>query len=136
MSDNIVVRFIRNGNNSNLDDVVRVSPEWEYEDEDLSHRRYRVSMKFSKTACMSNRSTTLEQVVTADKLVLYLSSLLQLVVNDTDPFENVQVDLPTAPSVMFRLDSLQSSLYSILGLVEVTLHSWPTTVSRRTTVDY
>lgn len=130
MSNNIVVRFIRNGNNSNHDDVVHVSPVWEVVDDEISIEGYRVSMNFSKAASVNNVSKTVEQVVSADKLVLYLSSLLQLVVNDTDPFENVQVDLPTAPSVMFRPESLQSSLYPILGLVEVTLHSWPKCVRR------
>ena len=130
MSTSIVIRFIRNTNNQNLDDVVSLFPVWENVDDEMSIEGYKVRMEFSKAASCDNRSKRLEQVVTADKLTLYLSSMIQLVVNDNDPYEHIQVDLPTAPSVLFTASQLHNSMFAILGLVDVTLHSWPKLVAR------
>ena len=130
MSTSIVIRFIRNTNNQNLDDVVSLFPVWENVDDEMSIEGYKVRMEFSKAASSDNRSKRLEQVVTADKLTLYLSSMIQLVVNDNDPYEHIQVDLPTAPSVLFTASQLHNSMFAILGLVDVTLHSWPKLVAR------
>ena len=130
MSNIIVIRFIRNTQNSNLDDVVRVSPVWEEVDDEMSIQAYRVRMNISKAGCGDNVSKKYEQVVSGSKLTLYLSSLLRLVVHDDEPFEHIQVDLPMAPSVVYTTQQLEKSLYNILGLVEVTLHSWPKVVSR------
>jgi hypothetical protein len=115
----MVIRFIRDLTNKIDDDVVYISPVWDNYSNEVSVLQYHIYTKFS-----DDRSNT-DQVVSAHNLRKYVRSLLSIAACDQDPFKGVQLDIPNAPSVLFKVSNLLDCLSNIMCLLDVTMDSWP-----------
>jgi hypothetical protein len=108
---NLQIRLLRDRNQRN-DDQIAIR----YEGEDLYHLFYR------------SGNTSLEKpvtyylVLTGDELDTYLTNLFPLLVRDTDPFAQIQFDLPCYPSLLYDIQDLRqgkirTALWSVLPLL-------------------
>jgi hypothetical protein len=62
----------------------------------------------------------------------YVFALLNLVSNDSDPFVNVQIDIPNVPSVLLEPKNIPASIHMLMNLVDLTLYAWPVEASAAT----
>jgi hypothetical protein len=81
-------------------------------------------MTTSSCATVSRQPYSHKQVLSTTNLRKYIYGLLNLLAADTQPFVNIQIDMPTVPTVLFKQSTLNANAWSIMNLVDVTLDSW------------
>ena len=106
------IRCIRNNNDSNNDDVILITP---------SHLGY-----YTIKTCYAENKKSYTQTVSYLNVFAYINSLITLLINDDQPFEFVQLDIPNTPSVSFKTNNLnsQSMFNAINNILHVTLEAW------------
>lgn len=72
----------------------------------------------------SNHNST--ALLTHSSLSNYLGTLLTILKNDTEPYEEIQLDFPAFPSVLLKVTSLDDRelVHSILNMALITHDSW------------
>lgn len=108
---NLQIRLHRN-RNEDQDDRIAIC----YKGEDLYHLFYRSGNSSLETP------RTYIVILTGEELDLYLESLFTLLVRDTDPFTQIQFDLPCVPSLLYSIQDLRQgkirkALWNLLPLL-------------------
>jgi hypothetical protein len=123
----IIIRFIRNKNDTTQDDMTTISPIWNDLSDEISILEYTIVTKFAKNpenALSSSYST--KQTVNSQSLRMFLCSMLTMMYHDIDPFVAVQFDMPNSPSIIVSVNSLNCIHSSIMNMLNSLIESWPT----------
>jgi hypothetical protein len=114
MTSSITFRFIRNSNASGQDDDLAII---HYQSKDV----YRIVYKCPYTNSGStNKSVTM--FLNDRETFRWVRRVLNLLEVDTQPFEGLQLDMPTMPSIMVNPKKIPYS--TILDAVEFQLDNW------------
>jgi hypothetical protein len=110
--ESLIIRCIRNNKDSKTDDVIFISPSC------LGY--YTIKTYYAEI----NKSYT--QTISYSNVFAYINSLIILLINDDQPFEFIQLDIPNTPAVSFKTNNLNSdSMYkAINNILHVTLETW------------
>ena len=113
-----VLRFIRDINNNTNDDIIIISP--------LPNGNYSIKTKYAAMSLNNINRNISVQTLTYYNIFNYIHSLMILLINDDKPFQSVQFDVPTMPSVIIPVNKLDSyQLYTTINsILHVTLDSW------------
>ena len=108
---NLQIRLHRN-RNEDQDDRIAI----QYKGEDLYTLFYRSGNSSLETP------RTYGVLLTGAELDVYLESLFTLLVRDTDPFTQIQFDLPCCPSLLYSIQDLRQgkirkALWNLLPLL-------------------
>jgi hypothetical protein len=126
----IVLRFVRSSTDTSKDDTIVIRPIWTTCSHGVELLEYSVVMHAAACGYSNKHPYSYTQRLSAVNLRKYLYSLLALLPSDTKPFENVQLDMPNAPSMCFTQSALYTNAWGILNLLDVALDSWPKVYSR------
>ena len=126
--NNIVLRFSRSESDLSKDDTIVIRPVWTACSHGVELLEYAVVMTIASCATVSRQPHSYKQVLSTTNFRKYLYGILNLLAADTQPFVNIQVDIPSVPSVLFKQSTLNANAWSIMNLVDVTLDSWAKTV--------
>jgi len=111
----IQINFIRDSNDSNTDDVMRIRAS------EVSQNLYRVEYE-DRTVTARNRL-----LATEGEVLDYVYSVFTLLPIDDDPFESVQITCPTFPSVLLRVKDLGRAQVqgAVTTIIKTTMRNWP-----------
>lgn len=106
------------------DDVINIAP--------AEHGLYSVTYRSEAEPQLGNRQMILSEFDT----LRYVQSMMDMLVLDNDPFEFVQISMPSMPSTVHRTELLadQNLRNNIFTAMKITMHSWPhrkATIRRR-----
>lgn len=120
----ILLRFIRDSKDSRKDDVVFIRPVWTPMSPGVTVLEFSVNSRFAKEYTTGSISAN-KQMLNYENVKKYVFALLNLVSNDSDPFVNVQIDIPNVPSVLLEPKNIPASIHMLMNLVDLTLYAWP-----------
>jgi hypothetical protein len=104
-SNTLCIRFIRANQSGETDDRVLIRP--------LSLKLYSLTYIYGESVSQSY------DVVLSDSTVFrYIQNLIDLYSSDADPFESLQFDFPLMPSILIRVDELDTAGRAILEAVD------------------
>ena len=114
----IVLRFIRDININNKDDMISISP--------LPNGNYSIKTKYADMSINNRNHNIYVQTLTYYNVFNYIHSLMILLIHDDKPFQSIQFDVPNTPSVIIQINKLDShQLYTAINsILHVTLDSW------------
>ena len=111
-TNKISLRFIRDTNDSNRDDILSISPT-----EDFNI----MEMKFED----KHGNFISKTRITESDLRNYFTAVLPLLKYDADPYKSVQFFFPQFPSVLINTPDLSDYLNSnVMKMVEMTYNGW------------
>lgn len=117
----IVLRFIRNQNDDgHKDDVLTISPS------PYSERTYELTFA-DRVNGIVNKFSSIES-----EILDYVDNVFVLLGADDDPYNAVQVDSPSFPSVMITMRKLERDDIrdSVMDILRSTLRNYPSKVSK------
>jgi len=123
----IVIRFIRNKDDTSQDDMITINPIWNDLCDEISVLEYTILTKFANNPenALSVTYTT-KQTVNSQGLRMFLCSMLSMMYHDIDPFLAVQFDMPNSPSIIVSVNSFNCIHSSIMTMLNSLIESWPT----------
>ena len=122
-STSIELRFIHTAPTTPKDDeIVRITP---YKSEDNG-------MKFMWRYIYNSHSANVCLLESEFHLREKLRALVELMGWDADPYENVQLLLPTMPSVLFRANTFPKAFETVLQSISAAIRHWPARVDLTT----
>ena len=116
----IVLRFIRNQNDAgHTDDVLTITPSY-------SDRMYDLTFE-DRVNGIVNKFSSIES-----EILDYVDNLFVLLGADDDPYNAVQVDSPSFPSVIITMRKLERDDIrdSVMDILRSTLRNYPSKVSK------
>jgi hypothetical protein len=117
----IIIYLTRSKRNADSDDVIKIRPS---EENDNLLNVYYLDKDSKKNYTFDDNW---------DNVVVYLQRILQVLPYDSDPFYSVQFTLPAYPSLMIRVEDLNSEeefIDTIFDMMKSVVNGWP--VSTRT----
>ena len=115
---NIRLLFIRKYGSAKNDDRVTISR--------LGANQFNLSYTYGES-----ESKTPHQLVLTDRAVFrWVRNVIGLLEKDSDPFESVQVDFPSMPTVLFEVSKLAYAYDHLLDAIEFHLDNWPAVTHR------
>ena len=119
----IVLRLLRKNKDADCDDVIKIRPVEDSEDE------YTIEYKCgdSENPDSPIRHTSLVSL-SGEEVDTYLGSLFVLLSRDDDPFEKLQILAPGFPSIMLTMDELrkQRARQAIMDVLPLLTNFWRT----------
>jgi len=114
--ESLVFRFIRDIKNKSNDDIIVIRPN--------------LTGSYSVVSNFGDNNRINNMTVSYMNMFGYIHSMMTLIINDSIPFQSVQIDVPSIPSVVIPIDKLDTIHISnsINTLLHVTLDSWLHTV--------
>ena len=118
----VELRFIHQAPTTAKDDeLVRISP-FESEDGSMKYAwRYTFNSCTANVSILESRSQVREQ----------LRNLTALLAWDSDPYETVQLLLPTMPSVLFTAEDFPEAIDTVIDSIMGAFRSWPIKVEAK-----
>ena len=118
----VELRFIHQAPTTAKDDeLVRISP-FESEDGSVKYAwRYIFNNSSANVSILESRSQVRDQ----------LRNLTSLLAWDSDPYETVQLLLPTMPSVLFTAEDFSEAIETVIDSIMGAFRSWPIKVEAK-----
>jgi hypothetical protein len=111
--ESFCIRCIRNKDDSNRDDVIRIVP--------FGTDHYSIKTTYGLT------KKVYTQTMTYANVFAYVHSLITLLIHDEMPFKSIQLDFPNTPSVMLNIESsldCERVYNAVNNMLHVTLDLW------------
>lgn len=106
------------------DDIIKIKPYMSSAFEQMYSVTHTVGVDHSPDEYQLKMSTNM----TADGLLTYLDSLVELLYYDEDPFNSIQFDIPSMPSILVKphnLDLVKDRILSYVKALVTSTVSWP-----------
>ena len=120
----ITIVCVRDVDDSVNDDCITIKPHMTSAFEQLYSVTHKVGIDHSPEEYQIKTTTEL----TSDGLLVYIDSLLDLLYYDEDPFEAIQFDIPSLPSILVKshnLDLVKDRIVSYVKSLLSSSVSWP-----------
>jgi len=125
MYTSLVLRFI-DERRSSEDDVIRIQPVLQKTVDGSSTILYNVNY-LAKNHVKGPGCVKTNSMLTWNEFYNYITSCLELLLHDTCPFEYIQIDFPTMPSVLLSHEDLtENAIRSVLNQIYTYRMHWPT----------
>jgi hypothetical protein len=136
------ITCIRSTKESHNDDVITIKPflecKFDSDSNPIEYLTYTVSHRAGRDH--SPEGTQYRSVNTMDKetLLTYIDTLLELLYYDEDPFETIQIDIPSFPSILIRtsnLDLVQERILMYFKQITKSPTTWSLNTSTQVKVE-
>jgi hypothetical protein len=120
----LVITCVRSIDTYSNDDVITVKPHLTSAFEQLYSVTHKVGVDHSPEEYQIRTNTSMS----GEGLLNYMNSLLDLLYYDEDPFECIQFDIPSLPSMLVKphnLDLVKERVYATIGALVNSTMSWP-----------
>ncbi len=125
--ESLTVRFVRKSNKTqkDTDDVLTIIPRWSATQDEVQVKEYVVKIRYAGETMQQLNPRTSVAIMQSFDIGPFIRSMLRLVQNDTEPFQNVQFDIPMMPSVIYDLDELDDVMEHVEQMLDILLRNWP-----------
>jgi hypothetical protein len=121
----ITITCIRNTSNKCDDDIISIRPMYSSDSELAYTVHHTVGICQSP---VNQQHKTVTHISSSEGLLVYLDTLLDLLYYDADPFNEIQFDIPSLPSILIKtsmLDIVKDRILSQLRELASSADAWP-----------